>query len=126
MKEYQVTEDGITYTLYVEQDDMPVRGNAMASGNDAEDREYEDEIIARLNDGDVWAWAQVTVKASIEIDGHEFTGEDYLGGCSYDDVTDFMEHGVYWDDMKAAAREELLKKLYSAVKAYETLAAVKA
>lgn len=125
MKEYQVTENGITYTLYAEQDDIPVRGNAMASGNEADDKAYEDEIIARLNDGDVWAWAQVTCEASIDIEGNEFTGEDYLGGCSYRDAEDFVE-GVYWDDMKACAREELLKKLYSAVKAYETLAGVTA
>ena len=45
-----------TYTIEVTaaQDDIPVRGNAMASGDDATDRECEDDILTRLDSGDVW------------------------------------------------------------------------
>jgi hypothetical protein len=53
-----------TFTIHAEVDETPVRGNALASGDDAADREYEDEILARLRDDDVWAWACVEVRES--------------------------------------------------------------
>lgn len=115
---HQETEDGITYTLYIEQDDMPVRGNAFASGDDAEDRAVENDILARLNDGDIWAWAQTTCEASITVDGYEFTGEDHLGGCNYFDTEEFV--AANWEDMKATAHQELMKRLQAATKALLT------
>lgn len=69
----------IDFKLIVEQDDMPVRGNALASGDDELDRKTEQEIIDRLDNGDVWAWAQVSIRASWA----GFRGDDHLGGCSY-------------------------------------------
>jgi len=73
----------ITYSFRIAPDDMPVRGNAMASGDGAFDREVEDEIIARLNRGEVEAWCVVIVTATIKVDGQTFKGEAALGGCSY-------------------------------------------
>lgn len=93
--------------LLAEQDEMSVRGNAMASGDDAEDKRVEDEIIKRLDDGDIWAWAAVTVRA--EYAG--LVGEDHLGGCSYKDAAQFKEPGDYYDDMIDTAVEELAKAL---------------
>jgi hypothetical protein len=104
------TVNEITYKLYAEQDDMQVRGNALASGDDEEDRRCEDEILERLDSGDVWAWASVKVEAEIDIDGETFTGEDYLGACSYVDEKDFMQDG-YYDDMKAQALQDLIETL---------------
>ena len=46
-----------TISIHVEQDDTPVRGNAMASGDDAADR-----ILTELS-WNVWAWATVEVRA---------------------------------------------------------------
>jgi len=74
------TDGEIVYTLLIERDSTPVRGNAMVSGNAADDKAYEDEILARLAAGDTWAWAQVTVQAR-HSDGR--IGEGFLGGCCY-------------------------------------------
>ena len=95
----------INYRIEVEPEHEPVRGNALASGDDAADREYEDEILARLDAGDVWAWAAVTVIA--EVDG--FEGRDRLGCCSYASEAHFRSPGGYFDDMKIAARDALIR-----------------
>ncbi len=96
----------MSYTIEVsaEQDDIPVRGNAMATDEPDLDRECEDEILARLDRGDVWAWAHVTVKATCEDCGAE--GEDRLWGCSYEGEKDFTQPGGYYDDMVDAAEED--------------------
>jgi hypothetical protein len=93
------TAGAVTYRLYIEAEDIPVRGNAMASGDDALDKKVEDEILERLDSGDIWAWAHVTVEAS----AGEFTGEDTLGGCCYRDAAEFMQPGGYYEDMKSEA-----------------------
>lgn len=105
----------ISYTVSAEQDDMPVRGNALASGDDKVDKECEDGIIRRLGAGDIWAWAQVKVTASVDLDGRTFSGRAYLGGCSYKDEADFRQPGWYYDDMCKEAREDLIVKLKEAV-----------
>lgn len=101
------TIEQVKFTLEAEQDDIPVRGNAMASGDEEVDKRYEDEIIERLNNGDVWAWASVCVKA--EWRGIE--GTAYLGGCCYKDEDDFKKEGIYYDGMKQDAYDELIGKI---------------
>ena len=103
----QLTESDVTFHVIAEQDHIPVRGNALASGDDAEDRRCEDEILKRLNDGDVWAWAVVEVEARY----HGLVGRDVLGGCSYRDEADFREPGGYFDDMKSEALADLQHQL---------------
>jgi len=107
----------VTFTLTAEQDDLPVRGNAMASGDDEVDKAYEDQILARLDHGDEWAWASVTVRA--EWNG--FVGEDHLGGCCYRDEADFTTPGGYYDDMKQEALRMLNEEVRRAGKALATL-----
>jgi hypothetical protein len=94
---------GLTFELYIAPDDACVRGNALASGDDAADRRYEDEILSRLNDGDIWAWCTVECRAVYR----GFSGSDYLGGCTYAGVSDFTAPGGYWDDMKAEAARRI-------------------
>src|ERR1700692_675881 len=89
-----ITLTDLTVTLQVEQDDIAVRGNAMASGDEAYDKEGEDGILARLDRGDVWAWACVKVTVA----GYGCEGTDYLGCCNYADEQDFRKGG-YFDDM---------------------------
>jgi len=103
----------IEYTLEVQPDDVPVRGNAAASGDDVEDRAVEDEILRRLDAGDVWAWCLVTVRARLEVDGERFTGYASLGACNYDGEQDWRASN--WVDMKAEALDDLLSKLDDAV-----------
>jgi hypothetical protein len=107
-------EKDVTYTLEADFDDLEVRGNAIASGDDAYDKKVEDEIIARLENGDVWAWA--TIKVTAEWNGLE--GVNYLGACCYKDEKDFKQPGGYYDDMKAEALADLkqtIKDLQSKV-----------
>lgn len=103
-----------TITIHAEQDDCPVRGNAMASGDDDDDRACEDVILARLDKGDLWAWASVTVRAELD----EFTGENHLGGCSYLHEEDFRQQGGYFEQMQEEARTDLACALE---RAWETL-----
>ena len=94
------------YTIEViaEQDHIPVRGNACYMGDPSKNREVEDEILARLDRGDVWAWACVTVK--VTCDDCEACGEDHLGACSYESEKDFTQPHGYYPDMVDAASEE--------------------
>ncbi len=93
-------------TVHATRDDIPVRGNAMASGDDAADRACEDRILARLDGGDIWAWASVEIRA-------EFRGlsaSTYLGTCSYASEDDFKA-SAYYPDMVADATEDLRGQL---------------
>lgn len=115
----ELHEDEVEFKLEVEQeDDIPVRGNVLASGDDKQDKEAEDEIIARLESGDVWAWACVTVTAKWK----NFEGFDTLGCCSYTDEADFKE-GDYYQDMKVSALKELNKNIAACAKTLEEIVA---
>jgi len=100
-------ESECTFSLSVEESDIPVRGNALSSGDDKEDERVENEIIARLDDGDAWAWADVTVVCY----WNGFTGTDSLGGCCYTDEADFRQPGGYFDDMKVSAHQNMCHKI---------------
>lgn len=98
----KLTAKDVRFTVTAEQDCIPVRGNALASGNAAMDRETEDEIIARLNRGDVWAWACVIVEAHYR----GLKGLTSMGACSYEDEADFRADG-YFADMCEEALDDL-------------------
>ena len=104
----------ITYLLTVDFEETPVRGNAMASGDDVEDKKIEDAILARLDQGDVWAWADVTVTAKVTFEGEVFTARASLGCCSYRDEAEFAADG-YFGDMCKEARDELMLELSNQV-----------
>lgn len=95
------------FTIECEPEDMPVRGNAMASGNDAEDKEAEDWIIDQLNSGNEWAWCSVKATAK----WGDIEGVDYLGGCSYKSKRDFIENSSYYEDMRDEAMDDLKRQL---------------
>ncbi len=95
-------------TIRAERDeDAPVRGNALASGDDDLDREAENEILERLERGDVWAWAHVTVYASYE----GLQGRDDLGACSYASEADFRTECGYFKQMVDSAIENLAEHM---------------
>lgn len=106
-------------TVHAREDDIPVRGNALASGDDAEDKRCEDAILERLERGDVWAWACVEVRASWDL----YDGSDYLGACSYDSEEDFRQQGDYFDDMVDEALEVLAGRIESAANGIDGLKA---
>jgi len=97
-------------SIRAEPDWVPVEGNAMASGDDALDREVEQEILQRLNQGDIWAWAAVTV----EVSWKSFRGVASLGCCSYESEEDFCQPDGYFNDLVSEALEELNRKVSEA------------
>lgn len=84
------------YRLYVEYErellpeDMPVEGNAMASGDPAIDQETYDWIHDQLARGNEAAWATARLTAHLRFSwepgvlNEASTGDFYLGGCSYE------------------------------------------
>lgn len=94
-QKYQITLEAIP-------EDCRVRGNCSAIDEET-DKACEDEIFARLESGDVWAWftAKVTAKDS---NGRE--ASDCLGCCCYEDAEDF-KRGGYYEDMVRQCVEEL-------------------
>lgn len=95
------------YTLSIEPEDTLVRGNVLASGDDEVDRQAEDEIIARLERGDDWAWCVVTVTCTITLaSGHTYEGRAHLGGCSYESEADFRAEGGYYPQLEHEAFED--------------------
>ena len=92
-----------TIRVLAEPDHVPVEGNACVSGDDDFDRETEHNVLCRLQQGDVWAWAAVT----IIVTWGPFEARSHLGCCSYAHEDDFRQPGGYFDDMVAEALEEL-------------------
>lgn len=92
----------VSIDLDMVQDDAPVRGNAISSGDADVDKEYEDGILRRLDNGDAWAWALVRVT----LRWHNFEASTVLGGCSYESEQSFMED-TYYSEMCAEALGEL-------------------
>jgi len=82
-------------------EDISIEGNAIASGDDAYDKEVEDKIRAEL-EYNQWAWCTVEVKVTIN-DCHT---SEFLGGCSYKDENDFITGG-YYEDMVSECIERL-------------------
>ena len=100
MKKIGIEE--ITWEISVEIDHIPVRGNAIASGDDKYDRRVENRILKRLENGDPWAWGSVCVTGTWE--GIE--EREYLGACSYRNEQDFIRSG-YYDEMRNSIRDEI-------------------
>jgi hypothetical protein len=103
----QLKINDVSFQIYAINEDVPVKGNAIASGDDAFDRKVENRIIRELENGNVWAWCTVEVKAIYK----ELSASDYLGCCSYKHEKDFMKKGGYYHGMKERAFDELKKKV---------------
>lgn len=102
-----ITVNDIDWEIEVEEDDIFVRGNACASGDDEHDKQYEDAILKRLANGDVWAWASVCVIGRYG----EIESRQYLGACSYDDENDFKSNSGYYTDMQQEALADIQAQL---------------
>lgn len=106
----------VKYRILVERDSTPVVGNCSASGDEEFDKRMEAEILARIKNKDVWAWACVTVVASYR----DYEGREFLGCCCYLNQQDFKQCD-YYEQMKSAALFDLLSKLKPAHEAYAEL-----
>ena len=99
-----VKDGNIFIELRADWEDCLVKGNAMASGDEEYDAQVEQAIIDRLEDGDVWAWASVSVRASFGgLEGEP----DYLGCCSYESFQEFVTPDGYLPQMVGEALESL-------------------
>ena len=103
-----VGRNDVTVRLDAIPDDIPVQGNACDTGDTQFDHQVVHEILMRLHQDDVWAWA--TVAVSVSWNGQEAT--EYLGCCSYDDEEAFQQCG-YFADMIDAALNQLNQDLQS-------------
>ena len=101
-----LTVNDVNWSIFAQTDDLPVRGNAIASGSATFDREVEDKILGRMEEGDVWAWAMVMVQG--EFNG--LTASAYLGGCNYPNEDSFKTGG-YYGDMQAEILDYLNAKV---------------
>lgn len=116
-----ITREEAKVRVLAEPDDIPVEGNALLSGDDNFDREVERNIMYRLQQADIWAWAAVTVVVA----WGSFESRAYLGCCSYADEEDFTQLGGYFDDMVAEALDELnrtISETYQEIKNWEMAA----
>lgn len=107
--------DECTETVTVEIDPTPIRGNAIASDDDKADRELEDQLIARLNDGDDWAWFEVVV----ELRWGAFMGGAALCGCSYASREDFEANLL--PELRVEALADLNRQIAQAARRIDRL-----
>lgn len=84
---------------------------SFAMGDDAEDAKICAEIRERMEWND-WAWCVVRVVATFAGQ----SGDDYLGGCSYDSEADFCAAGGYYPQMVESALDDLMFRLTEAEK----------
>lgn len=113
--------DAVEYTVTVEAEETPVRGNAMASGDAEADKELEDEILAALERGQVEAWCCLVVTATYtDEQGNEYSGADSLGCCSFQPgrserrLQDAIGEHVESHGMKETALDALLAAIAKA------------
>lgn len=98
----KLTAEEVAFAIRMKQDDTPLKGNVMASGDDAVDAEAEKWVRDQLADGNDWAWSDVTVIAT----WRSFEGQDSLSCCSYESEEDFKKCD-YYKDLCAVALENL-------------------
>jgi hypothetical protein len=115
----------LTWDFAIEPEEIPVRGNALASGDAVLDRETEDKIIARLDRGDVIAWCCAVVMVRVEVGGDTFTGTATLGCCSYETDAELRRDCMEHYDLKSEALADLHIKLDGAIKRGNAAASLK-
>lgn len=101
-----LTNKDVVFTIHADYEDIPVRGNAIASDDPAFDKQVEEEILDRLDNGDVWAWASVEVRGTYK----GLKSSTYLGCCSYENEEAFRNDG-YYEDMCAEVLADLNQKV---------------
>lgn len=108
-----ITVEDCDFTRVIEPEGMSVRGNLQVSDDPRADREAENAILRRLEDGDEWAWCRVIVRA--EFCG--FFAQVSLGGCSYESESAFLKSDDYRDMREECVGEinEYLAKLYEKI-----------
>lgn len=81
MKPRLLTADEVRFSITVLEEDMPIEGNILSSGDKKIDEEAERWVRDQLKAGNPFAWCLVTVRAY----WGPFSARDTLGGVSYKD-----------------------------------------
>lgn len=102
----------IEITVHVEEDGEPLTNTFTDAFGREDGGAMERELSQRLSRGDVWAWAEVEVRATLygPTGNAHLTASVYLSGCSYKDEADFRADG-YFADMAEEARAIVLQDL---------------
>ena len=117
----KIEQNGFEWEIVALEEDLPVRWNLIDSGEDWYDRKLENEVIDRLDRGDIWAWCTVKVTVS----GYGLIGTDYLGACCYLSGKDFIDNSGYFEDMLSIAIDDLQAQVDQANNAAPKIAALK-
>ncbi len=90
-----LTPKEVTIVVTPFPEELPAKGNAICSGDEVFDRKVETEIVTRVENGDIWAWATVCVTAEWEA----LKENEYLGCCCYESEEDFRNNSGYFEEM---------------------------
>lgn len=101
MKLKKITKADCIINVECLEETTEVRGNAMASGDDAVDKKQEDWVLAQLSAGNPWAWCTIKV----EVWFGPLKAFDYLG-CSYESKDAFLRD-AYYEDMVDSCVDQL-------------------
>ena len=112
--------DQVQLKTVIHEEYASIEGNAIASEDENFDRKVCQEIRNQLEAGNPWAWCTVEVIARWET----FSGNDFLGCCSYKDEDDFKQGG-YAEGMAEIAVNDLIDSIISVNKSLEPLQARK-
>lgn len=114
-----LTKDDIHISVTAYPEDIPVKGNVICSGDEDFDHQVESEILKRMEQDDVWAWATVCVSAEWE----DLKEAEYLGCCCYADEEEFCQEGGYYEEMVEEAINNLNKRMQNLYKKMSVLMA---
>lgn len=93
----QLDKDDVKFSILCVSEDALIEGNYSAIDEET-DRKTAEWIRKELDNGNIWAWANVCVKC----DYYGLQTTEWLGYCSYKSEEDFKESG-YYENMKKAA-----------------------
>lgn len=113
-----IKREDCIFTIECLEEDQPIKGNVMASGDDEVDEAAEMLVLDQLAHGNQWAWCTVRVVCTHAPSG--ITGDNYLGCCSYKSEEDFRSSSAdYFNDMCADAFDECAEECERIRKALE-------
>lgn len=101
----EITIDDVQFTIQHREEDIPPEFalKDMKANDPERYRNTVTNIRQSLDYGNEWAWCYVTVTGTFG----PLTAKQHLGGCSYDNQTDFIESSGYWNDMRREVVTEL-------------------
>lgn len=112
--EFSLTLSQIDWEIICHPENIPIEGNALASGDDEEDEKEYRRIYRELDSGNQWAWCCVEMKGTFK----GLSASDFLGGYSCDSEEDFKTGG-YFEDMQQIVLSELQGKIETVLKAIQ-------